>query len=175
MDLSDIYIPPTPEEERDILRNEVKMLRAEVERLRAKCDELTIDGFSAQLKQLDSLRTENARLKDVVAGYAGSGQRMQDLSDDVGLLEASNKNLAAEVERLRSLTQWQPMETAKRTYTSVLLLLDNLPNTGVGVGWWNGHGWVCIACSGVHVEPVDDKVRGWMPLPKPPQGDIPIS
>lgn len=77
-------------------------LIAEVERLRAKCDELTINGFSAQLKQLDSLRTENAMLKDVVAGYAGSGQRIQDLSDDVGLLEATNKDLSAEVERLRA-------------------------------------------------------------------------
>lgn len=94
MELADIYIPPTPEEERDALRDEVK-------RLRAKCDDLTINGFSSQLRQLDDLRKENARLKEVVAGYHGSGQRIQDLSDDCGLLESTNKALGAEVERLR--------------------------------------------------------------------------
>lgn len=83
------------------ISNAVLEVCAEVERLRAKCDDLTINGFSSRLRQLDDLRKENARLKEVVAGYHGSGQRIQDLSDDCGLLESTNKALGAEVERLR--------------------------------------------------------------------------
>ncbi len=88
--------------------SEVLPLIAEVERLREKCDDLTVNGFQAKLKQLDEakkeverLQAEVKRLKEVVAGYFGAGQRIQDLSDDCGLLEESNKALRAEVERLR--------------------------------------------------------------------------
>lgn len=92
------------------LVNALHAADAEVERLREKCDDLTVNGFQAKLKQLDEakkeverLQAEVKRLKEVVAGYFGAGQRIQDLSDDCGLLEESNKALRAEVERLRAL------------------------------------------------------------------------
>lgn len=41
-------------------------------------------------------------IKRLRACYSGSGQRIQDLSDEVGLLEETNKKQHAEVERLRA-------------------------------------------------------------------------
>lgn len=60
------------------------------------------------IDEIERLQSDVKRLKEVVAGYCGSGQRIQDLSDDCGLLEESNKTLRAEVERLRARdTEWQ--------------------------------------------------------------------
>ena len=90
MDLSDIYIPPTPEEERDILRNEVKMLRAEIERLRADL------AYETQLhkdatEEIDRLKAKLRRVNRMLG------------SDKIKKLKAEIKLLKKELSRLREL------------------------------------------------------------------------
>lgn len=152
------------------LAAKVERAEAEVERLREKCDELTINGFSAQLKQLDELRKENARLKDVVAGYSGSGQRIQDLSDDCGLLEECNKKLIAEVERLRGERAWRPIDTAPRDGTEVLLLVGPADYAEVRLGWHNTRKKRWDYFEHGNEDGVDycreHQALMWMPLPK---------
>lgn len=159
-------------------------LIAEFERLRAKCDDLTINGFSSQLRQLDDLRKENARLKEVVAGYHGSGQRIQDLSDDCGLLESTNKALGAEVERLRHADaeveqlraerKWQPMETAPKKGELLIALTH-----GIVIAEWcvEEQKWLFVSESLTDRDSADidcalegdESLLGWLPLPKPPE------
>ena len=63
------------------------------------------------------------------------------------------------------MSDWQPIETAPRDGTSVLLmtgLKDWLDNDVPSVGWYSKmHGWVGHGASG-------NIPTNWMPLPTPP-------
>lgn len=146
-------------------------LIAEVERLRKKCDDLTVDGFQAKLKQLDEAKNEVRRLKEVVAGYFGAGQRIQDLSDDCGLLEESNKALRAEVARLRGERAWQSIETAPRD-REVLVAFRATGYVATAIFKSQEGAWLYF--NDYHddgeLRSCDDcDLSGWMPLPKPPE------
>ena len=159
------------------LVNALHAADAEVERLREKCDDLTVNGFQAKLKQLDEakkeverLQAEVKRLKEVVAGYCGSGQRIQDLSDDCGLLEESNKALRAEVERPRGERAWQSIETAPRD-REVLVAFRATGYVATAIFKSQEGAWLYF--NDYHddgeLRSCDDcDLSGWMPLPKPP-------
>lgn len=61
-------------------------------------------------------------------------------------------------------SQWQPMETAPRDGTMVLMWTE----CGVVIGFWGqrANQWLRPASS--HNKDLED-VRHWMPLPKPPE------
>jgi len=62
---------------------------------------------------------------------------------------------------------WQPIETAPKDGTRVLLVEAEQP-TGVSTGWWTMAGWRDfgdIGCSGL----ADYSPTHWMPLPAPPR------
>lgn len=79
---------------------------------------------------------------------------------------------AAEIERLRALTTWQPIETAPKDLLKRVLLRFEGPfsdrtETGVAVGARTGDHWwlTCVwASSTPPVQPTH-----WRPLPPPPE------
>lgn len=84
-----------------------RILIAEVKRLRKKCDDLTVSGFQAKLKQLDEARAEVERLRAELDAV---------LSDWNAIVKASGSPtngaaighvaaMRAEVERLRPLLE----------------------------------------------------------------------
>jgi hypothetical protein len=60
--------------------------------------------------------------------------------------------------------QWQPIETAPKDGTCVLLFYPDLMIRSVVVGWYGSEGWVSDGFW------VLDKLKPshWMPLPDPP-------
>ena len=96
---------------------------------------------------------------------------------------ATMRAAAAEIERLRSLTEWRPIETAPRDGTCVLLSwAQNAhvkpidwtrdPKTaGVFVqaaSWWQGDGWV-VYCSMIQDPSLHFDPTPWRHLPPPPE------
>ena len=83
------------------------------------------------------------------------------------------------------MTEWQPIETAPRDGTDILLMSNDAPGLPGGVadkcwagntavaGWWgderDGGQWICymsmVQDPELHFEPTH-----WMPLPAPPNG-----
>jgi hypothetical protein len=68
-----------------------------------------------------------------------------------------------------TLTGWQPIETAPKDGTAVLVYNPKIYRTSQFVARWDDHDqyWQSVAC-------VDDyygssEVTHWMPLPAPPQ------
>lgn len=65
------------------------------------------------------------------------------------------------------MTSWQPIETAPKDGTEVLLFVKEYV-TGDSqqqvVGWWRTHGWVESYADEYGV----CEVTHWMPLPEPP-------
>jgi hypothetical protein len=70
--------------------------------------------------------------------------------------------IEAKIEELESKKQWQPIETAPKD-ESVLLLLENPRN--IIEAYMTETGWVDCWCS--YVAPY--KPTHWMPLPEPPK------
>lgn len=79
---------------------------------------------------------------------------------------ATMRAAAAEIERLRSLTEWRPIETAPRDGTDILIFEGN----AIIAAWWTSanprlSGWDAG-------EFMCDHPTHWLPLPPPP-GDTP--
>lgn len=91
------------------------------------------------------------------------------------------REAAAEIERLRALHQWQPIDTAPRDGTAIIALLRYRNGTvfdePLSIRWHDPWGqWVFSGCLiGIQNSAKDeDNVdpTHWMPLPPPP-GDTP--
>lgn len=71
---------------------------------------------------------------------------------------------AEEIERLRAMMAWQPITTAPKDGTAILVWrpkeVDG-PGAHVGVDWWSGNSWYR---SRTYQQPTR-----WMPLPEEPQ------
>ncbi|CAB4199921.1 Domain of unknown function DUF551 [uncultured Caudovirales phage] len=89
-----------------------------------------------------------------------------------GDIQLAALTAAAEIERLRALTKWQPIETAPRDGTRVLIGWAGcypsrnhvrIARFAVPVGYKN-RGWTDDDNEGRCITPTH-----WMPLPKPPQ------
>lgn len=104
------------------------------------------------------------------------------LREDAKILEqrklfAEAKNCvraADEIERLRALTEWQPIETAPKDGTDILVYQTDVSEPSMTVcafdeDWSNDGWWTC--CDGKNA---DIPLRGpepthWQPLPSPPK------
>jgi len=63
------------------------------------------------------------------------------------------------------MLEWQPIETAPKDGTDVLVCAD----TGwMFVAYWDKKQWTSNACCDNWTALDDDEIVGWMPLPKPP-------
>lgn len=71
---------------------------------------------------------------------------------------------AEEIELLRAERQWQPMETAPRDGTMVLMWTE----WGVIIGFWGQRANRWLGSASSHTKDLED-VRHWLPLPKPPE------
>ena len=77
------------------------------------------------------------------------------------------------------MSEWQPIETAPRNGTAVILLIDDIALQGEwieypandrrGKGEWKVEQISWHGCECCEVD--DDQVTHWMPLPPPPSAD----
>jgi hypothetical protein len=66
--------------------------------------------------------------------------------------------------------EWQPIETAPRDETAVLLYFPGSWETdGVRVGWWHEGAWYEHEWSSNPMTDFYEEPTHWMPLPHPPQ------
>lgn len=86
---------------------------------------------------------------------SGARALMRSSADEIDRLQAEN-------ERLRDLTQWQPIETALFDGTEVLLL--TMYDVVVQAVWDDG--WEMTGPNGRYL--TDVYATHWMPLPEPP-------
>ena len=73
------------------------------------------------------------------------------------------------------MSEWQPIETAPRDGTFVLLFLPHIET--VRTGYWShmtGKGWM-INWASTYRTSVDGPVTHWQPLPDPPAESAPAS
>ena len=70
------------------------------------------------------------------------------------------KEAAAEIERLRSLTDWRPIESAPKDGAAVLLYRSN-PRRTVKVDRWLTNWW--------YETKIEHAPTHWLPLPEPPK------
>lgn len=85
---------------------------------------------------------------------------------------ATMRAAAAEIERLRSLTKWRPIETAPRDGTDVLVAGDGwVDAASFGPTKYHGYGWL-DAGDRAHWDSYTARplsgVTHWLPLPPPP-------
>ena len=106
-----------------------------------------------------TLETENATLKARIAELEANAR-----TDEI-LLEASQEATQRQVERVRELTEWRPMETADLT------LCGNNDNESeyvivctdigcVGEAYYSSGMWNWAGCGATVYNPI-----GWLPLP----------
>ena len=70
------------------------------------------------------------------------------------------------------MTDWQPIETAPKDETTVLLYCpESWDTNGVRVGWWNGGAWYAEEWSSNPLTDFYGKPTHWHPLPPPPGKD----
>ena len=128
------------------------------------------------VKALEYLATENERLKELMAKRAREHQqemtsfRLRVRSQD----DATFAALREENERLKSLSSWQPMRTAPRDGTKIVVLGNNYGDKKQGT-----HICVALCIDGLFYHENDDigmnvdsgffleHLTHWMPLPEP--------
>jgi len=88
---------------------------------------------------------------------------------DAALAACGYAEMQAEIERLRALVEWRPIETAPKDGT-FLLLFDPHNDRTITVGFWSTQGlgpewarWVSIPGA------FGRKPTHWLPLPPPPR------
>lgn len=141
-----------------VLNPRVATLDAEIQRLRLKVEALEANNQSwhnnAETAQAQAFKFEQQLFK----------------------AEGETKALQVENERLRELTQWQPIDTAPKEGKPILLaeIDDDGDFKYICPGYWDEKldafgkktgvwGWKCINCN-----PWFPDFTHWMPLPKPP-------
>lgn len=62
------------------------------------------------------------------------------------------------------MSEWQPIETAPRDRSSVLLYEDEMTGLGPFIGYWTGVQWLPLTAS----KSWETQPTHWMPLPTPP-------
>ena len=69
-----------------------------------------------------------------------------------------------------STTEWQPIETAPKNGTPILIWDGNTQCVARMEFWFTGHegSWVCIGASGYECSSNFDSPTHWMPLPERP-------
>ena len=82
------------------------------------------------------------------------------------------RKLDAEVDALRAIAQWRPIETAPKDADGILVYAPAYPNAPVGeacfhegTGWW----WVGTAPGDYYADPIQPPPTHWLPLPAPPE------
>ena len=118
--------------------------------------------MSIETEQITKLQDENATLKARIAELEANAR-----SDEI-LLEASQLATQREVERVKELTEWRPIETADLTLDannnneseSVIVCTED---GAVGEAYYDGM-WNWISGTTVY-NPI-----GWLPLPTPKEG-----
>ena len=85
---------------------------------------------------------------------------MSEREEMLDRLEAELRRALAVLEAM----QWQPIETAPKDYTNILVWNDGGAHRDgwVSIAYWNDDGW--ISPFGGEYDPTH-----WMPLPEPPQ------
>lgn len=94
-----------------------------------------------------------------------AADEIERLRSDVSSLATTNTELATEIERLRKETRWQPIETAPKDGTIILV-----PG---GIAYWPPlfNEWRSITAEPYPGRPIEWDVRYWRPLPAPPEAE----
>lgn len=104
-------------------------------------------------------------LNEVDANVAAD--RIEALTEQLAAAKRDAKEAEAYAAELEQRTKWQPIETAPRDGTSILVFTELGVFEATFVSYWefavaNYHG--CLCCSGR-----GDNPTHWMPLPEPPK------
>jgi hypothetical protein len=86
-------------------------------------------------------------------------RRVDYLRDDINAADTIAA-LRADVDALKAGQGWQPIETAPKDGTAILLC-----GAGVRLGFWNGRSWD----DGDFFNDLGDAFTHWMPIPTPPE------
>lgn len=92
-----------------------------------------------------------------------SEDRMESLEVQNRVLKKALTTLAEGAGKLHAKTEWQPIETAPKDYTNILVWNDGGAHRDgwVSIAYWNDDGW--ISPFGGEYDPTH-----WQPLPEPP-------